>query len=370
MAAKENVFVALSGGVDSAVAAARLLEQGYDVTGVFIKIWQPEFLECTWREDRLDAMRVAAALGIPFREVDLSEEYKQAVVDDMLAKYQVGLTPNPDVLCNRHIKFGALWEWAQQRGANYIATGHHARVKGDARNSKSEIRSTKEQYQLLRGVDPTKDQAYFLWQLTQEDLAHTLLPVGDMEKSAVRKRAKVLQLAVAEKPDSQGLCFVGDIDMPTFLARFITVTPGDIYDRGGNRIGQHAGAALYTLGQRRGLEITKRAENTTPHYVVGIDVSNNIIVASEDPEDAARTHITLTAVNWIADAPPRHTPLSTEVRYHQKSQQCTLVRQEGAWQIQFSAPQIVAPGQSIVLYDGEQCLGGGIAQTAACASCV
>lgn len=213
---KEKVFVALSGGVDSAVTAALLKERGYSVTGVFIKIWQPEFVECTWREDRLDAMRVAAALQIPFKEIDLSDVYKREVIDDMLKGYKNGITPNPDVLCNKYIKFGALWDWAKKNGADKLATGHHARVRETEDGA----------FELLRGVDDNKDQSYFLWQLTGDDLSHTLMPVGEMTKEEVRALARKYNLPVANKPDSQGLCFVGHIDMHDFLKKMLKTKPG------------------------------------------------------------------------------------------------------------------------------------------------
>jgi tRNA-specific 2-thiouridylase len=205
-----TVFVGLSGGVDSAVSAALLKDAGHSVVGVFIKIWQPEFLECTWAKDRLDAMRVAAALGIPFREVDLSQEYKRDVVGEMIRSYSAGETPNPDVTCNRAIKFGAFASWAHDQGADAVATGHYARV-----------RKTFGEAQLLRGVDSAKDQSYFLYQLSSRDLLRVMFPVGEMKKDAVRAKARRFNLPVAAKADSQGLCFVGDVSMRDFLKRFI-----------------------------------------------------------------------------------------------------------------------------------------------------
>ena len=200
-----KVFVGLSGGVDSAVSAALLKEAGYEVTGVFIKIWQPEFIECTWKDDRLDAMRVCAALDIPFRELDLSEQYKKEVVEKMVADYARGVTPNPDVLCNAEIKFGAFAAWAKREGAASIATGHYAQKKDAVGH-----------FELLRAHDTAKDQSYFLYRLTQADLSRALFPIGGMEKSEVRAQAKRFKLPVADKPDSQGLCFVGESRCVTF----------------------------------------------------------------------------------------------------------------------------------------------------------
>src|SRR3989344_2576606 len=253
------VFVGLSGGGGSAVSAGILKEQGYEVTGCFIKRWQPEFIECSWREDRLDAMRVAASLGIPFREIGLSDEYKEEVVDGMVADYARGTTPNPDVLCNTSIKFGHFMKWALAEGADYIATGHYARLRqgfgGQAR------------IELLRGADHNKDQSYFLWQLGQEELSRTLFPVGELTKHEVRALAKRFGLPNSGKPDSQGLCFVGDVSMEEFLARFIPLIPGSVVDVSGKTIGEHQGAALYTVGQRHGFSSSGSA-SMRPHYVV------------------------------------------------------------------------------------------------------
>ena len=224
----EKVFVGLSGGVDSAVAARLLLDQGYDVTGVFIKIWQPEFIECTWEQDRLSAKRVAAALGIPFREIDLSDEYKKQVIEDMIRGYESGRTPHPHVLFNRYIKFGAFRTWARTQGADRIATGHYARiVEHDS------------VFELHRGKDPAKDQAYFLTMLTQDDLRGSLFPVGEYTKTEIRAIAQHAGLPNATRPDSQGLCFVGDVSIGDFLNRFISLSRGRVFDMKGNHILNH-----------------------------------------------------------------------------------------------------------------------------------
>jgi tRNA-specific 2-thiouridylase len=211
----KKVYVGMSGGVDSSLSAALLLEQGYDVTGVFIKVWQPDFVECTWKEDRLDAMRVAAHLGIPFVTLDLEQEYKQGVIDYMIEEYRIGRTPNPDVMCNREVKFGAFWKWAQAQGADYIATGHYAQTDG---------------IRLLASQDVNKDQTYFLWTLTQKDLSHVLFPIGHMVKDDVRREAEKRNLTTSFKKDSQGLCFVGTIDIKTLLKEYIKEKPGDVCD--------------------------------------------------------------------------------------------------------------------------------------------
>lgn len=349
MAKRTPVYAALSGGVDSAVAASLLVEQGYDVTGVFIKIWQPEFLECTWEEDRLDAMRVAAALGIPFRTVDLSDTYHDTVIRDMLAGYRAGRTPNPDVLCNRAVKFGAFLTYARNAGASYVATGHHAQL----------VR-TEHGIELHRGVDPEKDQTYFLWQLDQDMCDHSLFPVGGMTKAAVRRYARRRGLPVAEKPDSQGLCFVGDVDMQTFLTRFIDVSEGDVYALDGSRIGTHRGAALYTIGQRHGFDITAPSHAGVPHYVTAIDVTHNQLFVSTKPEDGKRRRILLEQTNWITGAPPGDAQTTAMIRYRQGPQACRLTHDDGTWSATFDTPQLAAPGQSFVAYQGVRCLGGGI----------
>src|SRR3989344_2403239 len=270
-----NVFVGLSGGVDSATSAALLKEAGHEVTGVFIRIYRPEFVECTWKEDRLDAMRVCAALNIPFRGIDLSSEYKKSVIDGMIADYAAGITPNPDVLCNRAIKFGAFLTWARKEGADKIATGHYAQIEPTSINLVGEA-----SYRLFRGKDANKDQSYFLFRLTQDDLKHVLFPIGHLTKPDVRAKAKKLDLPVAGKHDSQGLCFVGDVSMDDFLRRYIDVVPGPVLDTQGTKIGRHRGAALVTIGQRHGFEITG-SEAHVPHYVTAINTETNEVRVSQ-----------------------------------------------------------------------------------------
>ncbi|HET8580941.1 MAG TPA: tRNA 2-thiouridine(34) synthase MnmA [Candidatus Paceibacterota bacterium] len=343
MAKGEKVFVGLSGGVDSALSAALLIEQGYDVTGVFIKIWQPAFTRCTWKEDRLAAMRVAVALGIPFATLDLSDEYEREVIGRMQADYRAGRTPNPDALCNRFIKFGAFRRFAALHGADLVATGHHAQIeKGSGR--------------LLRGADPGKDQAYFLWQLTRDDLLHALMPIGGMTKQAVREAARTRGIPVAERPDSQGLCFVGDIDMHGFLSELLAPAPGMVLDAAGAMIGTHDGAALYTLGARHKFRITDPDAAPAPLYVIATDVSANTITVAPSATGAMRRDVALLETNWCSGTAPQGGRYLAEVRYHQEPQGCTL---EGS-RVIFDLPQLAVPGQSLVLYDGAACLGGGI----------
>ncbi len=342
-----KVFVGLSGGVDSAVSAALLQREGHEVTGVFIKIWQPEFLECTWREDRLDAMRVAASLNIPFREIDLSEVYKREVIDSMLKSYTSGETPNPDVLCNRSIKFGAFARWAREEGADAIATGHYARTR-----RKDGV------VQLLRGADKEKDQSYFLHRVEKHELARASFPIGDMTKQEVRSLARSFKLPVATRPDSQGLCFVGDVSMSDFLKRYLPVEEGIVLDQKGEEIGKHDGAALYTIGQRHGFRITK-ASAKAPHYVTSIDTARNIVTVSERREDAAVASVRLEAVHWIS-APEFPASFEAQTRYREAPVAVNVKKTGDSLMAQFEHPHIISPGQAIVLYRKDECLGGAV----------
>lgn len=380
MQKKQKVFVALSGGVDSSVAAAMLQKEGYDVSAVFIKVWQAPFLPCTQDAERRAALRVAAFLGIPFYTLDLSEEYKKEIVDTMVAEYKAGRTPNPDVLCNRYIKFGGFLKWAREHSADYIATGHHARTLSEpsqneilhagskaAHKGSESVRARTRTFTLLRGVDTGKDQAYFLWQLTQEDLAHTLMPIGGMQKSDVRRLAKKFRLPSASKKDSQGLCFVGDVNMREFLQHFIETQSGDVLNEAGEKIGAHDGAVLYTIGQNSGLIITEETPVRTPYYVVAKDLQTNTLTVSHthlNAKDTEVREVLLQNTNWINEAPQVSEKYTAEIRYHQKPQEVIIseinIRKKTAI-LQFAhAQEGIAVGQSVVVYDGEVCLGGGI----------
>ena len=337
-----KVFVGLSGGVDSSVSAALLQERGFDVVGCFIKIWQPEFTECTWREDRLDAMRVAASLSIPFKEIDLSEAYKQEVVAEMIREYEAGRTPNPDVLCNRTIKFGAFAKWAFENGADRVATGHYARVQEE--NGRAS---------LLRGIDRDKDQSYFLWQLRAEELPKIMFPVGDMPKSEVRRHAERLNLPVAKKPDSQGLCFVGNVTIPEFLSKYIVLTPGTVLNENGDGIGVHTGASTYTIGQRHGFTVPG---SESPLYVVATRVEHNTITVSSDTSAALKSSLTVPTIHWIHE-PAFPVDVQIQARYHEKPAHARIDKNE-TYTVTLSEPHILASGQSAVIYDGDTVLGG------------
>ncbi len=354
---KAKVFVGLSGGVDSSVAAALLQKEGFDVTGVFIKVWQPPFLPCTWREERRDAMRVAAHLDIPFYTFDLEKEYKKEVVDYMVGEYKEGRVPNPDVMCNKTIKFGAFLDKALAAGADFIAMGHYARIE-----QTGEEKSGVSKHLLLKGVDENKDQSYFLWTLTEEELHRTLFPIGVYEKKEVRLLAKKFGLPTSQKKDSQGLCFIGKVEMKDFLKHYIDEKPGDVIDKKGTVIGRHEGSWFYTIGQRHGFNITKKSTHELPYYVVGKDVqANTITVAHQQIEEGfAKKEITLKECNWN-EVPQKGKRLRAKTRYRQAPQVCSILSlgKNGA-QVVFALPQNVAPGQSLVLYDGDRCLGGGI----------
>lgn len=352
-----KVFVGMSGGVDSSVSAALLKQVGYDVTGVFIKVWQADWLPCSWREERLDAMRVAAMLGIPFVTLDLSDEYKKDVVDYMIAEYAAGRTPNPDVMCNRSVKFGAFWNFAKKEGADYIATGHYARAECTFEAG----------HKLYMGADSNKDQSYFLWKLNQNDLLHILFPVGHLEKPEVRKLAARFELPTAEKKDSQGLCFMGKVDVKDFLAHYLKLEKGDVTNGEGKIIGTHPGALLFTIGERHGFTITSKTSNDMPYYVVAKDVSANTITVLDKAEQGNqalyRTKvIEIRYVNWTYKTPKIGAKLKARSRYRQSLQDITIESMDASRaKISFKDPQTtLTPGQSLVIYDGVECLGGGV----------
>ena len=360
---KKIVFVGLSGGVDSAVSAALLKKNGYEVVGVFIKTWHPDFLVCSEETERLDAMRAAAHLDIPFLTFDFTEVYKKEVADYMIAEYKAGRTPNPDVLCNKEVKFGVFLKKSLTMGADFVATGHYARKHGGVSSDTEETPPC-----LRKGVDPSKDQSYFLWTLNQKQLSKIIFPIGNLKKTQVRKLAKKFGLPVAEKKDSQGICFLGAVDLKEFLKHYIKEKKGKVINENGEEIGYHDGAVFYTLGERHGFTITKKRPNDGAYYVVGKDVKKNTLIVSQYPYPTSPYvgggeggGIILEFTNWISGIPDKNKTYTAQIRYHGEFLFCKIktARQDLA-EIIFDEPILVASGQSCVFYDNDICLGGGV----------
>jgi tRNA-specific 2-thiouridylase len=342
-----KIFVGLSGGVDSAVSAARLLAAGHEVVGVFIKVWHPDFLVCNWEQERIDAMRVAAFLKIPFLTCDAEAAYRDRVAEIFIAEYARGRTPNPDILCNQVVKFGAFLEFARAQGADAIATGHYARRL-----------DTQTGTELHRGADPNKDQSYFLWSLSSDQLKAAYFPVGNSHKSAIREEARRRGLPVADKRDSQGICFLGQVDLKAFLGHYVTLEPGSVLDETGRVIGQHQSAYIYTLGQRHGFTLLGE---TAPHYVVAKDIKRNTITVSRTPPTHEATLLTLEQT--VLRAPLENGDRVTfQTRYRGPIYHGEIAAQSGATlTIACSEKrEASAAGQSCVLYRDTLCLGGGI----------
>lgn len=341
---KELVFVGLSGGVDSGVSAALLKEQGYDVVGVFIRITLPGY-PCTAGVDKIDAMRVAAHLEIPFLEVDLSKQYAERVFSTAVAEYAQGNTPNPDTLCNREIKFGVFYDFAKAHGADFVATGHYAQTKNN---------------QLYVSADTEKDQSYFLWMMPAHTLPYVLFPIGHLRKPHVRALAKKFTLPNATRKDSQGLCFLGDIAIEDMLAREVSLTPGDVLDEQGAVVGRHQGVQQYTLGQRHGFVLHAHTPDTLPHFVVSKDMRKNTITVSTNPypQGARTTNVTLRDANWLGEVMAG--PCEARFRYRQPLLAAEILKTGRDAVVRIHAPRYIPLGQSLVLYRGTQCLGGGI----------
>ncbi|HAW45099.1 MAG TPA: tRNA 2-thiouridine(34) synthase MnmA [Sutterella sp.] len=351
----QKVVVGMSGGVDSAVSAYLLKKAGYEVIGLFMKNWEDDDdgEYCTSRQDFIDAASAADVIGIDLEAVNFAKEYKERVFSNFLREYSAGRTPNPDVLCNAEIKFKAFLDYAIQMGAERIATGHYARtdvVDGRTR--------------LLRGIDPAKDQSYFLHRLTQAQISRVIFPVGAMLKTDVRKLALEIGLPNARKKDSTGICFIGERPFREFLNRYLPTQPGPIKDEAGNVIGEHIGLSFYTLGQRKGIGIGGRDDGTgEPWYVAKKDLKTNTIwvVQGHDHPWLVSHKLVAAEPSWIAGVAPQKTDLTVKTRYRQLDGEVIL---EGVTDAQFQltlkSPQwAVTPGQSAVLYDGEVCLGGG-----------
>ncbi|MCM5679051.1 tRNA 2-thiouridine(34) synthase MnmA [Schlegelella sp. S2-27] len=358
-----RVVVGLSGGVDSAVSAWLLKQQGYEVVGIFMKNWEDDDDNeyCSSRQDWLDAASVADVLGIDVEHVNFAAEYKDRVFAEFLREYQAGRTPNPDILCNAEIKFKAFLDHAMRLGAGKIATGHYARV-----------RESGGRFQLLKGLDPSKDQSYFLHRLNQSQLSTTLFPVGELHKTEVRRIAAEIGLPNAKKKDSTGICFIGERPFREFLNRYLANRPGPIMDDRGRTIGEHVGLSFYTLGQRKGIGIGGLKERGAPRgggdhdpwFVARKDIEHNTLYVVQGHDHPWLLAHTLTAddASWVGGAAPAVGALAAKTRYRQEDAACTLTPGTGdGFSLCFDAAQwAVTPGQSAVLYDGEVCLGGGV----------
>lgn len=363
--AKKRVVIGMSGGVDSSVSAWLLKEQGYEVIGLFMKNWEDDDDSeyCSTRQDWIDAVSVADVVGVDIEAVNFASEYKDRVFAEFLREYQAGRTPNPDVLCNAEIKFKAFLDHAMHLGADMIATGHYARVRQVTSGPNAG------QTQLLKAVDASKDQSYFLHRLNQAQLAKTLFPLGEIHKTEVRKIAEQLKLPNATKKDSTGICFIGERPFRDFLNRYLSYQPGPMKTPDGTIVGEHVGLSFYTLGQRKGIGLGgmkthKNSDgNTDPWYVARKDVATNTlyIVQGHDHPWLLSSELSAGQMSWVAGNAPDIEMLSAKTRYRQADVACTQHTRSDSFSLNFEIPQwAVTPGQSAVLYDGDVCLGGGI----------
>ena len=341
---KQRVAVAMSGGVDSSLAAFLLKEDGYEVSGVYMQLWsEPEYdtsdLECTCQ-----------LLGVPLYKLDLDAEFQSLVIDDFCREYGLGRTPNPCVVCNRHIKFGLLLDRVFQMGADYLATGHYARIE-----------HSPDGYRLLKAIDPSKDQSYFLYTLGQRELQHLLLPVGNHRKVEVRRLAAKLGLPATSRHDSQDVCFIPDNDYRSFIAKHILLEPGDIVDTNGQVLGKHKGLAQYTVGQRRGLELA----SNKPLYVIKLDATQNRLVVSTKDQLLSNA-LLVSKLSWVSGrAPKEPINITAKIRYKSPEVTATVPFGDGVAEVNFNQPQwAITPGQAIVFYQGDAVLGGGVIEAA------
>ena len=363
-----KVVVAMSGGVDSSVSAVLLKEAGYDVRGVFMRCWNPnDFIpgQCTVEEDEYWARKVAHFLGIPFETVDLVKEYKEKVIDYFIKEYKAGRTPNPDIMCNNQIKFGVFFDKViNEFGADYMATGHYARVVTELKTQNSKLKTTTKNpktqtVKLLKGADPDKDQTYFLYRVGGEQLARTMFPVGDYTKKEVRELAKKFSLPNFDKKDSQGICFIGKVNVQEFLKERIPQRKGIVVTTGGKMVGEHEGVQYYTIGQRKGIGIG----GGMPYYVVDKDIKNNkLIVGPKYDENLFARQLTLENISWINGKPKLPGKYQSSIRYRQEPQDVGVKENtEGSLRLNFKNPQrAITSGQSAVIYKGDVVLGGGI----------
>lgn len=344
----QRVIVAMSGGVDSSVAAALLKRAGFNVTGMFIKCWNasdPLGENCTSSDDERMARLVAEKIGIPFYSINLVKEYKKRVVEYMLGGYKTGITPNPDVICNKEIKFGLFFDKAMELGADYVATGHYARVKEE---------------KIYAGKDKNKDQSYFLSFIKPEVLERVLFPIGNYTKAEVRALARKFELPNAERKSSQGICFIGKVDFAEFLKQYIPPKKGKIVDTQGNVLGEHEGAWYYTIGQRQGLGLSGG-----PYFVVEKDVKRNIVVVSKNENDLRKDTVSLENINWFVDpAEVGAKEIAVKLRYRQVSAPAQIQKRDKKQVVlTFQNPQrAITPGQLGVLYSGDQLLAAGVIQ--------
>jgi tRNA-specific 2-thiouridylase len=377
-AKRSRVVVGLSGGVDSAVSAWLLKSQGHEVVGIFMKNWEDDddSAYCSSNADFVDAAAVADVIGIEIEHVNFAAEYKDRVFAEFLREYAAGRTPNPDVLCNAEIKFKAFLDHALRLGAEHIATGHYARVRWNPRPSSrsAEDERARGRFELLKGLDPAKDQSYFLHRLNQDQLSRTLFPVGELKKTEVRRLAAEAGLPNARKKDSTGICFIGERPFREFLNRYLSHQPGPIEDEHGRRLGLHVGLSFYTLGQRQGLGIGgvqgrgNAAGEHAPWFVAGKDRHRNALIVVQGHDHAALHQRWLHAADtsWVAGTAPAPGRYAAKTRYRQADAACTLSLRDGGFALAFESAQwAVTPGQSAVLYDGDVCLGGGVIASAA-----
>lgn len=349
----KKVFVGVSGGVDSSVTATLLKKEGYDVRGVFIKIWHPDLIGCDWKEEMRDAMRVCAHIGIPFEMVDLADVYREKVIQYMIDSYKRGEVPNPDVMCNTYVKFGVFYDWAIKNGADFVATGHYAQIK-----------KPEDKAELHIGIDDKKDQSYFLWNIKRDCLEKMILPIGQYTKPEVREIAEKNNLPTANKPDSQGLCFIGDVDLKSFLKNKLNLDKGNVLDLKGNIIGHHDGAAIYTVGERHGFHVETKDTNQEPFYIISKDVLKNTLTVGkkEDLKTQNTKQVSVKYTNLLVDELPDE--FEVAFRYQGKKEKVKIENKNIEEIILNLENEIVQPasGQSAVFYKDGCCLGGGVIQ--------